>query len=225
MTAARVVRATLAACGAALFAYLILAIGPAAVAASLRQLSWRIGIILVFPSVLVVMFDTLGWRFAYARDCASLLTMARARVAGQAVNATTPTGTLGGDAVKAWLLREHASVRESLAAAIIVKTTMPASQGIFLLGGILMAWRTLPPDLPLVHAMKWLLALEVVGVGGFVAVQLAGVLGRGDRLLARLGVGVGRSVTDACAHVDDALATFYRRQPRRLLLSVGYNLL
>src|SRR5206468_10114096 len=104
--------------------------GPAAVAASLRQLSWRLGIILVFPCVLLVIFDTLGWRFAFARDCAPLLTLARARVAGQAVNATMPTGTLGGDAVKAWLLREHASMRESLSSMIIVKTTMPVSQGL-----------------------------------------------------------------------------------------------
>src|SRR5262249_44624452 len=149
----------------------------------------------------------------------------KTRLAGQAVNATTPTGTLGGDAVKVWLLRDRVGVREGLSSIIIGKTSLTISQGLFLLLGILAASWALPDDLPLVRAMEWLLVLETIGVGGFVAVQLAGVLGGGSRLLERFGVRTPVGLSPAAAKLDETLSTFYLRQPRRLLLSVLFNLL
>src|SRR5262249_61934692 len=92
----------------------------------------------------------------------------------------------GGDAVKAWLLRDRVSVRESLVSLIVVKTTMVASQGLFLALGVLVARRLLLLGTPLVRAMEWLLVLEAVAVVGFLAVQMAGGVGGGGRLPRRV---------------------------------------
>src|SRR5258705_357581 len=80
----------------------------------------------------------------------------------------TPTGTVGADAVMAWTLRDRVGLRESLPSLLIVKTTSTASQGLFLLLGILIARWTLSSSLALVRVMEWLLLLEVIGVVGFV---------------------------------------------------------
>ncbi|MBI4256220.1 MAG: flippase-like domain-containing protein, partial [Candidatus Rokubacteria bacterium] len=74
---------------------------PAAILASIAELSWRLAIVLCFPVTLVMVFDTLGWRFAFLRDGVAFRTLVTARLAGEAFNATTPTAALGGEAVKA----------------------------------------------------------------------------------------------------------------------------
>ena len=147
-------RATLLLVGAALFAYLIAEIGLADIASSFRTLSWRLLIVLVFPCLVFKLFDTLGWRFAFPGASVPLLTLMRIRITGQAVTATTPTGTLGGDAVKAWLLRDRVSTPETLISLIVVKTTMVASQGLFLALGVLVARRILALDTPLIRGME-----------------------------------------------------------------------
>jgi hypothetical protein len=94
---------------------------------------------------------------------------------------------------------------------------------LLLLIGLPCAWLLLPHDSPLLHAMAWLLALEVLAVAGFVLAQMHGVVAGGGRVLgrfriaARLAAGLGR--------VDQSLAQFYRRQPVRLSLSVLFHFL
>ncbi len=211
--------------GAALFAYLIADIGLAGIQSSFRTLSWRLLIVLVFPCLVFKLFDTLGWRLAFPGDAPSLLTLMKVRIAGQAVTATTPTGTLGGDAVKAWLLRDRVRARETLVSLIVVKTTMVASQGLFLALGVVVARRSLALDTPLVRAMEWLLVLEALAVIGFLAVQMVGVVGGGERILRRFGFRTGERAGAAAEEVDRGLAVFYRRRPGRFALSIACNVL
>lgn len=225
MTAARWWRPALVVCGLALFAYLLADTGLRAIADSFTVLSWRLLVVLVFPCLFIKLFDTLGWQTTFAGARVRFLTLARIRLAGQAVNTTTPTGTLGGDAVKIWMLRDWVSPSDSLASLIVTKTTMVASQGIFLALGVLVARHLLGLGTPLVRGMEWLLVLEVVAVVGFVAVQLAGVLGRGHRALRRVGIGMGPGSEEAARDADRALATLYRRRPGLVALSVVCYLL
>jgi uncharacterized membrane protein YbhN (UPF0104 family) len=171
------------------------------------------------------LFDTLGWSWTFPGERPSLLVLLKVRLVGQAINATTPTGTLGGDAVKTWLLRDRVSARESIASLIAVKTTMLASQGLFLAFGVLLARHVLPVQTALLPAMELLLVLESLAVVGFVGVQLAGAIRGGQRILDRLGVPAGARFGEAAKDVDRALAAFYRRRPGRLSLSVACNLL
>jgi uncharacterized membrane protein YbhN (UPF0104 family) len=224
---ATVVRILLFVGGAALFGLLLFQIGPAALTTALSGLSWRIVIILVFPFVLVTIFDTLGWRYAFRWDRAPLRTLLWARLAGEAFNATTPTASVGGEAIKAWLLRPQVPLTESLPSVVIAKTTITISQALFLVFGLLVGWLVAWPLLAgsaLLKAMAWLLLFEVIGVGGFVLVQLFGV-GSVSRILDRLGLGLSPGRHGVVGDLDTALAGFYRRAPGRMVLSTGCHFL
>jgi glycosyltransferase 2 family protein len=193
---------------------------PAAIVGSIVDLSWRLAVILCFPAVLVAVFDTLGWRFAFLREV-GFRVLFTSRLAGEAFNLTTPAA-LGGEAVKTWLLRGHAPLEASLASVIVAKTTITIAQGIFLAVGVVVAWSTILQGSRLLYGMVWLLALEAIAVSLFVLVQTRGMLGWVGRLLDRLGVGAirGRSTL---GRVDDTLGLFYRTAPGRLALSIAFH--
>jgi uncharacterized protein (TIRG00374 family) len=221
----RVAHAALIACGAAIFAWLVARIGLQAILGAFSALSWRFAIILVFPCVLFKTFDTLGWYFAFPVSRAGFLTLAKTRLIGQAVNSTTPTAMIGGDAAKAWLLRDEVRMSESLSSLVIARTTMTVSQGLFLLLAVVLAQHGLTSDGRLIPAMTWLLVLEVIAIGGFVAVQMRAPFSTGHGLLRRFGMFERRDVGGTAAEIDQMLATFYRRQPGRLSLSLIFHLL
>src|SRR5262249_48623648 len=187
-------RASLLACGIALLSYLVARIGVASVLESFRELSWRLVLVAFFPCVIFKLFDIVAWHYAFPTARPPFARLASTLLAGQAVTLTTPTGTLGGDAVRAWMLRDQVSLRESLPSLVIVKATGSASQGGFLLIGILVARWTLSPDAALVRVMELLLLLETIGVVGFVAVQMRGIVGGGHRLLERFGFSGGATM-------------------------------
>ena len=225
MTVARWWRWALVLGGLGLFAYLIADVGLASIAASFRMLSWRLLVVLVFPCTVFKLFDTLGWLWTFPGERPSLFTLLKVRLVGQAVNATTPTGTLGGDAVKAWLLRDRVSPRESVASLIVVKTTMLASQGLFLALGVLLARHVLPVRTPLLprhgagcscsSRSPWSASSRCSSPVRSVAASASSPGSASPR----------RGSASAARDVDRALVTFYRRRPGRLSLSVACNLL
>lgn len=209
--------------GAALLAILVMRNDPRALLDTLAGLSWRILIVLVFPFPLVNLLDTLGWRFAFRRHRVPVRTLYFARLAGEAVNVTTPTASLGGEAVKAWLVRRHVSVESATSSVIVAKTTITIAQGLLLVAGIVCAWWTLPHDSAVLRGMRWLLLVEVIAVGFFVAAQVGGLFAGGGRLLKRFGMLAPESAR--LARLDDSLSAFYRREPRRLALSITFHFL
>lgn len=221
----RTVRAMLLMLGAVLFVVLLIRVGPAAVVSLFAALSWYLPLIVVFPYGLMTALDTLGWRFAFQRDAVPFRSLLAARLAGEAFNMTTPTASVGGEAVKAWFIRPYLPLTESLPSVVIAKTTITIAQALYLLGGLVMAIAILPRTSPLLHVMQWLLGLELLGVGGFVAVQVFGVLGAGGRMLQRFGLVAPHGGAQVMGQVASALARFYRREPRRLALSTTCHFL
>jgi putative membrane protein len=219
----RTVRILLMLSGAALLAILVSRNDPEAILHSIRQLSWRLLIVIAFPFTLVNVLDTLGWRFAFRTDRVPFGALFSARLAGEAFNLTTPTASVGGEAVKAWLIRHHVPMDEALSSVIVAKTTITIAQGLLLVVGLPCAWLLLPHDSPLLSVMLWLLLVEVLAVGGFVAFQMGGLLGRGGRLLGRFTV--LERVAGGLGRLDDSLAVFYRREPLRLALSTLFHFL
>jgi uncharacterized protein (TIRG00374 family) len=195
---------------------------PAAIAASIARLHWRLAIVLCFPIVLVTLFDTLGWRFAFSHDRVGLAALVPARLAGEAFNLTTPTAALGGEAVKTWLLRGRVPTDEAVSSVIVAKTTITIGQGLLLLLGVVLAWTSLPADSRILRAMEWLVALEVLALGGFIVVQIRGLAAWSGRLLTR--VGISRFDGHATlGRIDAGLVAFYRERPGRLALSIAFH--
>src|SRR3989454_6163015 len=121
-----------------------------------------------------MVFDTLGWRFAFLREGVAFRTLLGVRLAGEAFNLATPTAALGGEAVKAWLLRDRVPLDASVPSVIVAKTTITIAQGLFLLLGIALAWASTLPGSPLLYGMLLLLAIETVALTGFVGAQPRG---------------------------------------------------
>ena len=65
--------------------------------------------------------------------------------------------------------------------------------------------------------MLYLLIVELIGAGGFLALQVAGTVGKTGRILGWAG---GSGIRHA-QQLDEALRGFYRHQWRRFLASVG----
>jgi hypothetical protein len=215
-------RFVLLALGTALLLALLWRVGPAAVISAFAALSWRLPLLLCFPACLMIACDTLGWRFSFRRDRVPFWALFSARLAGEAFNSTTPTA-VGGEPVKAWLIRSYVPLAESLPSVVIAKTTITIGQTLFLLLGLLVAWPLLPPGSVILHAMRWLLVLECLGTAGFVAVQLLGPSGWAGRGLHRLGILARVDDGSTLDRIDRAFAHFYRHEPRRLALSIGWH--
>ena len=198
--------------GLAVVGYLVAQIGPAVIWSSFVTLGWRLPLVLVFPYALAAVVDTLAWRL-----------LLRARLAGEAVNLATPTMAVGGEPLKAYLLRPRVPVLDGFVSVIADKTTIVVGQIIFLAGGLLAARYGLPPAGRLVPIMTGLLVIEVLAIGGFALVQASGGVGGGGRLLgrlgARVGLGGGERYLQGLGDLDRALAALYRHRRRRLVAS------
>src|SRR5262245_21180148 len=78
------VRLLLVVAGLLLVGYLTLQIGPDAIWSAFRSLSWGLVLILIFPTCLVVLADTLAWHFTFLRPPRSFARLLGVRLAGDA---------------------------------------------------------------------------------------------------------------------------------------------
>jgi uncharacterized protein (TIRG00374 family) len=219
-----VLRALLIAAGLGVVGYLVVQIGVATVWAALQTLSWWLLLIVVFPTALVAVLDTLAWRATIPGPAGSFPRLFGVRAAGDALNLGTPTASVGGDPVKAVLLGPGVPLGAGLASVIADKTTGVIAQTLILLVALAASHATSTGTAAVRATMLGLLALQILCVGGFVAVQLGGVAGFGGRLLARSGL--GRVAGAATLHqLDAGLRSLYLRQPRRVLASVSWHFL
>jgi uncharacterized membrane protein YbhN (UPF0104 family) len=217
----RALKIVFLALGVCLLGALVYRVGADPILETLRRLTWWQFVLVCLPYAVVMVVDTLGWRFAFAADRAPFTRLLGARLAGEALNVVTAVGAVGGEAAKAWLVRRDVTYEESVPSIIVAKTTITMAQALFLLIGLGVAWLTLPLTTEVLRGMLWLLLIEVVAVGGFFGFQLSGLIARGGRLLALVGV-VGDS-----AHaetLDRTLRDYYRTRWRRLALSLGFHL-
>ena len=218
----KLLRAGLLVVGVVFLGILVATNDPAAIFGSISRLGWRLAVIACFPFAIITAFDTLGWYFAFLHPRVPFRALLAARLAGEAFNLTTPTASLGGEAVKAWLLRRRVPLDESVLSVVVAKTTIMIGQGLFLLVGIVITWLAAPPDSRLLGWMLWLLAVEVLAIVGFLLAQIQGGFGWVPRVLGRIGLGRSRH-RETVARLDRGLAWFYRKEPRRLALSIGFH--
>jgi uncharacterized protein (TIRG00374 family) len=219
----RLVRPALVAIGLGLIAYLVHRVGVAAIWSSFEMLSWRLLVVLFFPFSAATFLHTLGWHYTFRVPPRSFGRLLGARLAGEAVNLATPTASVGGEPVKAYLLRPGVPLPDGLASVVVDKTTVVLGQTILLLVGVIVGWLLVPTPSGLLVTMVGLLVVEILAVSGFVAVQLHGVAGRGGRLLARFGVGPGADHQAKLEGIDRTVRALYRERTRRLAVSVLWH--
>lgn len=218
--AARALPVVLIAGSAVGFLILVHRLGLESIGAVLGQVTAGQFILICAIHGASVLADTLGWRYVFPRDGQPpFRRLLAAKCAGEAVNVVTALGSVGGEATKAWLLRRETPYAASVPSLILAKTSLVAAQAGLLGAGILVAWLTGIGGPTLLLAMGSLLLVEVIAVGGFLTVQVVGVIGHAGRVLAW----TGAKGLDQARQLDGALRGFYRREWRAFLLSAGFH--
>ena len=144
-------------------------------------------VIILLPMVLVYGLEAWGWRLtlgAYA-ERVGFLRLFAIRMAGETVNVTTPAAYVGGEPLKAYLLKRYGvPMVESMASVITAKTTMTLAQVLFILLGLGLAFWIMDAASHYWMAMLVSVGLLTFGVGLFVMFQRYG-LGMGCLTLLR----------------------------------------
>jgi uncharacterized protein (TIRG00374 family) len=208
--------------GTVLLVVLVYHVGSATILDALGRLTWWKFLLVCAPSALITAVDTLGWRFAFPRNQVSFARLYGARVAGEALNVVTALGSVGGEAVKAWLIRREVSYGDSIPAIVIAKTTLTIAQALFLAIGCVLAGRVLHVESSILNWMFWLLVVEVLAVAGFLGAQVSGLVARAGRVLTTLAAG---QIAGHAETLDEALRRYYGSERRRFVLSVGCHLI
>ena len=86
--------------GFGVVAYLVHRVGFSTILDAITTLSWRLLVVMCFPYALTSTLDTAAWRFAFPGRVPPFRKLWTARLAGEAVNATTPTASVGGEPVR-----------------------------------------------------------------------------------------------------------------------------
>jgi ABC-type sugar transport system permease subunit len=82
----RIIRPILLLLGMVVLGVLVYGIGGGTILETLSRLRWWQCVIVCLPYALGTAVDTLGWRFAFARDRAPFLRLVGARLAGEALH-------------------------------------------------------------------------------------------------------------------------------------------
>lgn len=215
----RLLRLLLLAVGLGFIAWLLWDLGPSAVWDAIRTLSWRLGLLVLFPYCVAVALDTLGWRVLLPGCGVRWGALAGARLAGESANLLTPTASVGGEPLKAYLVRDRLPLDEGLASVVVDKTTTVMGQAVFLAAGLAVALLALEPSKAVILTMAGLLAAEITGAGAFALVQIRGSVAGVGRVLRRIGLGSVERHQEMLSDVDRRLAALYRQRPARVALS------
>jgi putative membrane protein len=194
------------------------------------RLEWKSPLILL-PYLAVCVADAVAWRWtlpAELRPRVPFATLFFARMAGEAVNSVTPTATLGGEPLKAHLLRAHGvPTSDGLASIVVAKTALTISQSLFTALGFVAFLLVLGhTDLA---AIAFVLLIGVLAGFAYLLVHVqrrnpaAAVVRTLTRLLPRARF-VARLEAGAQA-LDERLLDFYRGEQTAFVHAMLWNLL
>ena len=203
-------------------------IGPSHIAGTVERIGFVPFCIILTPLLVVYGLDTYGWRLTMGpwASRVGFVRLFMVRMAGEAVNTTTPSGMLGGEPLKAYLLtRYDVPMVEGLASVVVAKTTMVLAQILFMLLGIGLLWWVVGGGVYSILA-----AWVSVGMLAFFVFLLV--------LIQRYGIGTGLLTLAAQCRIrsqwlvawrprllelDRTVQNFYRQRRRAFALSFGVH--
>ncbi|MGE5414611.1 MAG: flippase-like domain-containing protein [Syntrophomonadaceae bacterium] len=215
------------AAGVLLFAALVYRIGPERIGRQLLEVGWGFLAVLAL-SALPLLANALSWReLLPGGRRLPVRTMARMLVSGEAVNAVSPVGVVGGELVRLSQLSEHFPAEDAAASVAMAAMAQFAGQIVFIVSGLPLAMTLLPGEAwrrgLLAFAAVLLLLLAVVlslAWSQTVRAQAASVLRRvpsARRLVAR--------VPETWRAAGSEMLAALRARPHRFGAAAGLSLL
>ena len=226
-------KAALLLLGALTLSALVWHIGIGRIYDAVAQLGPAAKVIVLLPSLIMYVLEAYGWRVtlgAWANHVPFWRILA-IRTAGEVVNMTTPTAYVGGEPLKAFLLkRQGVPLVEGLASVVTAKTTMTIAQILFILAGMGLGFWLLGAGGSagqMITAGLVTVGLLVFGVGAFVIVQRQGMFSWILNVLRRIGLSVQylESREQKLLELDRTIAHFYEHRRTAFLVSTGLFLL
>ncbi len=214
--------------GLAVLGLLVWRIGPSNIYEAASQLGPVALVIILIPSVLMYAIEAYGWKLVLGPSGSTvpfwrLLTI---RTAGEVVNMTTPTAYLGGEPLKAYLLKKyHVPMAEGAASVVIAKTTVTIAEVCFILTGIALGFFILGTGSSAAQTITAALVsvgLLVCSIAGFVFIQHRGLFASILSIVKKLGLRI-RALEAQEEHlrsIDQTIRNFYDHHQKAFLASV-----
>ena len=188
----------------------------------LSEVGWSFLVILIIYFVAFAI-DSYAWQLTAPTVPHNLVWLYRffqLRLIGEAFDSVTPTAGMGGEAVKAVMLKNHYGIdyRDGTASLILAKTMIVVTLVAFLALGFSLMLGSLKLDATYKVASGIGLASFAVGAGLFFIIQRYRVASAAGTILGRSRW--LRKFNDVLNHlrgIEDRLVYFYTRRPRRLL--------
>ncbi len=188
----------------------------------LRLAGWGLALTISLES-LARAANTLGWRVTIENYPPSLKPgeLFAARIAGEAVDYTTPSAQLGGQFVMALMVRRKLRMPVGLATVVVAALTEALGQIVFITAALLISLRLLPSAERMYGPIMAGFALVVALVAGFFFVQTRRPFAHLWRAAAKFDVArINRyEIKESAEEADTLLIDFYARHRARLLLS------
>jgi glycosyltransferase 2 family protein len=224
-----VLRYFLLALGLAVLGLLVWHIGPGNIYDAASRLGPMALVVILIPSLVMYAVEAYGWRMVLGPSAKSVpfWRLLAIRTAGEVVNMTTPTAYLGGEPLKAYLLKRYnVPIAEGAASVVIAKTTMTIAEVFYILAGIALGFWILGAGTSAgqsVAAALVSVGLLVCSIAGFVFIQRRGLFASILSMVRKLGLRIGflESQEEHLRSIDQTILNFYNHHQRAFYASIG----
>ena len=218
----------LAALGLAVFFFTASQLGWQNIWEQLRRIGWATLLVAVMRTGTQLLF-TLAWAWTIPVSAPRVpfYELFRIRLAGEAINYLIPSGTFGGEPLKAKLLSPSIGIANALAGVAVGKFSQILAQLVVMVAGGLFASYTLNVPSDVKAAMFAVLAVIGAGLCVIYVGQRRGMFGWLAQHLVRLRMG-GRFIEpriEKLRNLDRIISEIHTEQPRKFATSLAFNAL
>ena len=213
--------------GISLFGWAVSSVDLTVVASLIIKLGFGfLFIILIYTCV--TWLDTVAWQKTFQPDEArqfSLWDLWCVRQVGEAYNVITPLGTLGGEPVKAQLLKERngLSLKQGMVSQVIARTTFLMALILFFIPGTFFTLQSsIVSEKFQMACLAGMVVFSIV-IFLFFLFQITGTLGRLATWFSRLPVSEKKNLfLDKLKIVDQGISSYYKKHTSRTVTSTLY---
>ncbi len=216
--------------GVLLFAWVLQKVDISSVLELMKKFgSGFVWIILTYG--IVIWWDTLSWKYAFKPQEAtnfSVFSLFKIRTIGESFNALTPLGTLGGEPVKAQLLKDHHSLgfKQGLASQVVGRTTLLISLIFFFLPGVYLLFHSSSISSQFIQISLTALIIFSTLIFLFLIFQITGGLSKFSNFLSKLfKVNSEEGFLSQFIALDQMMINYYKKHSKEFWASIGFGFL
>jgi uncharacterized protein (TIRG00374 family) len=224
-----VLRYLLLTLGLAVLGLLVWHVGPGNIYDAATRLGPLTLVVILLPSLVMYSVEAYGWKIILGRSAKGVpfWRLLAIRTAGEVVNMTTPTAYLGGEPLKAYLLKKYGvPMTEGAASVVIAKTTMTIAEVFYILVGIALGFWILGAGSSAKQTVAAALlsaGLLVCSIASFVFIQRRGLFASILAMLRKLGLRIRflEAQEEHLRSIDQMILNFYSHHQRAFYASTG----